>query len=97
MVLSREEVDQIALSSAEEILRQLKRAQASYREPVNVPHGLAQSMNEELTASLWYRSRAEHARIRNDEETAKLYEHIADEEGAHYWEFTRRLADLSQE
>ena len=96
MPLSREEVEQIALETAEQIFKQLQVAQAIYVEPRSVVHGLTQSMNEELTASMWYRRRAEHAESRNDQDTAKLYEHIADEEGTHYWEFNKRLSNLSQ-
>ena len=94
MALTREEVDQIALASADEIFKQLQVAQAIYTKPRSVAHGIRQSMNEELTASMWYRKRAEHARSRDDEESAKLYEHIAHEEDTHYWEFSRRLSDL---
>ena len=96
MPLSREEIDQIALASAGEIFKQLQVAQSIYRKPRSVVQGLTQSMHEELTASMWYRDRAEHASSRNDKETAKLYEHIAEEESMHYWEFSKRLSSLSQ-
>jgi len=95
MALSREEIGSIAKETAEEIFKQLQMAQAIYREPTNVAHGLSQSMKEELIASMWYRQRAEHARSRDDEETANLYEHIAGEEASHYWELNKRFSELA--
>jgi rubrerythrin len=57
---------------------------------------LRQSMGEELTASSVYHIRAMTARGVGDEETAKLYEHIADEEDNHYIEFSKRFGEITE-
>lgn len=95
MALSREEIEKISKASADEILEQLSKAKFYFREPPSVQQGLRDSMGEELTAAQWYRERAKHARKQNDDKTATLYDHIADEESHHYWEFNSRLASIS--
>ncbi|MBU1374295.1 MAG: hypothetical protein KJ820_16325 [Bacteroidetes bacterium] len=52
---------------------------------------IRQSMGEELVASSVYHTRALTAREAGDEKTAKLYEHIAEEEDGHWVEFGKRL------
>ena len=56
--------------------------------------GLQESMGEELTAANWYRQRMRYAFSQRDEPTAKLYEHIVDEEDKHYKEFSEQLHTL---
>ena len=62
-----------------------------YEDPVTVEHGLWQSMEEEGVAADFYQARAHHARVNGDEDAAKLYEHIAAEEGNHRNEFHKQL------
>ena len=52
---------------------------------------LQQSMDEESLAATYYRNRAKYSRSQGDEITAKLFEHIAEEEDGHYNEFKDRL------
>ena len=95
MSLSREEIDQIAKATAQEVVKTIREDRLTYREPKTVQQGIQESLGEELTASMWYQLRAKHARGHVDEETAKLYEHIAAEENQHYEEFSKRLNDIS--
>jgi rubrerythrin len=94
MALSREEIDQIAKAIAEELTITIRRYSQSYEEPKSVKEGLAQSMGEELTASMWYQLRARKAQDEGDTKTAELYRHIAEEENQHYNEFSRRRNEL---
>ncbi len=55
---------------------------------------LAQSMLDEAQASSDYRKRAQICQIQGDNETAKLYEHIASEEDGHYNEMKERYQKL---
>jgi len=64
---------------------------ATYKDPRDIGTGLSQSALEEDIASNWYMKRAKHARDNGDEETAKLYEHIANEESVHQKEFNQRF------
>lgn len=97
MPLSREEITALARFTAQEVLNGLDRYAISYQEPQTVQQGLHESMGEELTASSWYRRRAINARLRQgDEETARLYEHVAEEEDQHYQEFNARLNQLTK-
>ena len=57
---------------------------------------LKQSMEEEADAVKAYKKRAWLARSRGDEVSARLWEHIAEEENGHYNEFKDRLAVLGQ-
>lgn len=66
-----------------------------YQEPRSIQVGLAQSMREEEIAAYWYRKRAKDAREKGDETTAKVYEHIADEEDVHYREFKERMLKVN--
>jgi len=61
---------------------------------VDIATDLKTSMLEEQTAATLYKQRAENARNNGDEVTAKLWEHIADEEIGHYNEFKDRLDSL---
>jgi hypothetical protein len=61
-----------------------------YKPPETVGQGLHDSMREENIAADWYRRRGMHARLRGDEGTADLYEHIAREEDHHHQEFKKR-------
>ena len=99
MALSREEIEQIAKSTAQSVLEGLHRYTVAYKEPETIEQGLQDSMIEERTAADWYRKRAEHATVRGerDQRTSALYEHIADEEDRHYDEFNARLQELSKE
>jgi len=94
MGLTREEIDQIAQKVAEEVTITIRRYTQSYEAPKSIQAGLAQSMGEELTASMWYQLRARDAKEKGDNITADLYNHIAIEENDHYVEFNRRREDL---
>jgi rubrerythrin len=60
----------------------------------NIKEDLSQSMVDELGAATDYNGRAKLAREQGDEETAKLWEHIAEEEKGHFNEFSQRLKNL---
>jgi rubrerythrin len=94
MVLSREEIDQIAQKVAEEVTITIRRYAQSYEAPKSIQEGLAQSMGEELTASMWYQLRARDAKDKGDSKTAELYYHIAEEENLHYIELNRRREEI---
>lgn len=96
MALSREEIEQLARATAQEVVNTLHRYPRVYQDPENVLNGLSQSMEEEITAEKWYRLRAEHARRQGDELTAELYEHIAGEEDGHYREFLKQTGKILQ-
>lgn len=95
MVLSREEIALIAKETAQEVVKTVREDRLTYHEPETVQQGLQEGLGEELVASMWYQLRAGHARCHGDEETAKLYEHIAAEENHHYEEFNKRLIKIS--
>ena len=95
MALSREEVEKIAQASAQRVLEGLNRYAVKYREPKTIEEGLQDSMVEESTAANWYRRRGMDARLKGDEATADLYEHVANEEGHHYQEFKERVSILA--
>lgn len=76
MALSREEIKQIADSIAEELVITIRRYSQTYQEPKTIKMGLAESMGEELTASMWYQLRANKAKQGGDSKTADLYYHI---------------------
>src|SRR5487761_2034056 len=97
MALSREEVEQIAKSSAQSVLEGLHRYTVDYKEPDSIEKGLQDSMVEERTAANWYRKRAEHAATHGDPHTAALHQHIADEEDTHWTEFNARLLQISKD
>ena len=61
---------------------------------MSIQSDLDHSMNDEISASITYRKRAEFARSRGDEVSAKLWEHIAEEEDGHYNEFKDRLTTI---
>jgi rubrerythrin len=61
-----------------------------YKPPETISQGLKESMLEERSAADFYRRRGMHARLKEDEETADLYEHIAREEDQHFDEFKQR-------
>ena len=67
---------------------------SAYKDPVDLAGGVAQSATEESIAADWYEQRARHARNNGDEETARLYEHIAKEERGHWYEFRTREGQL---
>jgi len=98
MPLLREEIEQIAKSSAQAVLEGLHRYSVDYKEPETIEQGLQDSMIEERTAADWYRKRAEHATVQGerDQRTSALYEHIATEEDRHYDEFKARLQELGK-
>jgi len=52
------------------------------------------SMREEASAVTDYKRRAASARSEGDEVSAKLWEHIAEEEDGHYNEFKDRLSSI---
>ena len=98
MPLSREEVEQIAKSSAQTVLEGLHRYTVAYKEPDSIEQGLQDSMIEERTAADWYRKRAEHAAIAPiDSKTFNLYRHIAEEEDRHYDELNARLQEVGNQ
>jgi len=94
MPLSREEIEQIAKSSAQTVLEGLHRYAVEYEEPSTIPNGLRSSMIEETTATEWYRRRALNAEKHADLTTYALYKHIAEEENKHYGEFHARLQQV---
>lgn len=55
---------------------------------------LKKSLDDEMKAIQTYRTRKEFALKTGDKETAKLYEHIADEELTHYEELLKRLQKI---
>jgi hypothetical protein len=91
MGLSREEIEAIGSSIAQDVLENIHRYTVEYKEPKSIAQGLQDSMVEEKTADDWYMKRAKHAREHGDENTAGLYEHIAGEERNHYEEFRIQL------
>jgi rubrerythrin len=95
MALSKEDIQKIAETSAQQVLESLHRYTVAYQEPRDVEDGLLNSMVEERTASYWYHQRAEHARRQGDKDTAELYEHVAKEEDEHYEEFRKRTKELT--
>ena len=96
MPLSREEVEQIAKSSAQTVLEGLHRYAVAYKEPETIEQGLQDSMIEERTAADWYRKRADNASIAPiDSKTFNLYRHIAEEEDRHYDELNARLQQIN--
>jgi rubrerythrin len=94
MELSHEDIERIAKKVAEEVAITVGRDSRSYEAPKSVEEGLAQSMGEELTASMFYQLRARDARENGDITTAELYRHIAEEENQHFEEFNRRRNQL---
>ncbi len=96
MDLSREEINRIAMATAQEVVNKLHRYAITYHSPATVEEGLSESMGEELTAGDWYRRRAAEAREKfGDEATARLYEDIArDELDDHYLRFGKRLEEI---
>lgn len=98
MPLSREEVEQIAKSSAQAVLEGLHRYAVEYKEPDTVEQGLQDSMIEERTAADWYRKRAKNAADYHvDGETMALYQDIAVDEDEHYSRLNDRLQKLTKE
>lgn len=97
-MLTPQEIQQIAKSTADEVIERIHRYPLEYKEPDNVEDGLRESMSEELTAADWYRRRAANARSKGDETTSQLYEKIAnDEENEHYVWFSDRLKQIGGE
>jgi rubrerythrin len=96
MELSREQIEQIASSTAQNVLENLHRYAVEYKAPSTIEEGLRDSMIEEKTATDWYMKRAKHARSMGDEATGGLYNHIAEEEEKHYREFARQLPSLDK-
>jgi rubrerythrin len=90
MALSEGEIREIAQICAHKVLEELHRYTVDYKEPKDIRQGLLDSMVEEKTAADWYRKRGMDARMKGDETTANLYEHVASEEGHHYQEFKER-------
>ena len=66
MALTREEIDQIAEKVAQEVAITIRRYSQSYEAPKSIQEGLAQSMGEELTASMWYQLRARDAKEKGE-------------------------------
>jgi rubrerythrin len=96
MVMTRDEITEVARATAQEVINQLHSYQIAYQDPKTVLEGLQQSMGEELTAGNWYRRRAINARLKHgDEETAKIYEEIAGDEDSHYVLFSKRADVIS--
>ena len=58
---------------------------------------LGKSIGEEALATAVYLKRAAVARAHRDTESAKLWEHIADEESGHYREFKERRLQLEEQ
>jgi rubrerythrin len=98
VALSREEIEEIAQVTAQEVINKLHRYAMTFQMPASVAEGLRESMGEELTAADWYLRRAKNARVvHGDEETAKLYEDIAkDEAQDHYVRFGQRLEEITR-
>jgi len=98
MPLSREEITQIAKSTAQTVLEGLHRYAVAYKEPETIEQGLQDSMIEERTAYDWYRKRAEHAEHKlNSFQTADLYRHISEEEDRHYNELEQWLRVIQRQ
>jgi len=97
MELSREEVIAIAQETAQRVLEGIHRYAVDYKEPQTIKEGLRDSMIEESTAADWYRRRGMDARLKDDKETADLYEHVAREEDDHHREFKERVDALIAE
>jgi rubrerythrin len=95
MVLSREEIEQIAKRTADEVVNKLQTYAPIYEDPATVEEGLASSMQEELIAAEWYEKRATHALQEGDDVTYELYQHIAQEERGHREEYGHRLHELA--
>jgi rubrerythrin len=94
MVLTRDEISEIAGQIADDLVVYINQSRTQFREPKTVEAGLKESMSEELTASMWYQLRARNARGYDDVETAKLYEELARDENQHYEELGQRLNTL---
>lgn len=91
MALTREEIEQIAKSSAQSVLEGLHRYAVDYKEPETIEQGLQDSMVEERTAADWYDKRAKHAGAHGDGQAQALYEFIANDEDNHYLLLNDRL------
>ncbi len=98
MELTRDQIADIAKSTAQTVLEGLHQYAVEYKEPETIEQGLQDSMIEERTAANWYDKRAQNAvEYCADDETAKLYLHIAEEEKQHYDELNVRLRQLEEE
>lgn len=64
---------------------------------MDVRSNLQQSMDEEAAAGRAYRERAISARLEGDDVSARLWEHVADEEDGHYYEFKDRLNAIREQ
>ncbi len=96
--MDKEEIEQIAKSSAQAVLEGLHRYAVDYKEPESVEQGLQDSMVEERTAADWYRKRAKNAADYHvDAETMALYQDMAVDEDEHYVRLNARLQKLTKE
>jgi bacterioferritin (cytochrome b1) len=95
MELSREEIRDIGIATAQHVLEGLHRYTVDYVPPSSIQQGLRDSMVEERTANDWYHRRSKMAAQLGDKTTADLYIHIAGEEEQHWKEFGTRLAAIS--
>jgi rubrerythrin len=94
MQLSKEDIAEIAKVTAQAVIKAVREDKPIYHVPTSVQEGLEDSMEEELTASMWYQLRARHAAEHGFHDTAKLYNHIASEESLHYEELSKRLIEM---
>ena len=96
MELSREEIRDIGIATAQHVLEGLHRYTVDYVPPSSIQQGLRDSMIEERTANDWYHRRAKMAGQLGDKTTADLYIHIAGEEEQHWKEFGSRLNAIAE-
>lgn len=97
MALNREEIEQIARSTAQAVLEGLHRYAVDYKEPESIEQGLQDSMIEERTAADWYRKRAKNAAEQAVFSVETLYKSIAVDEDEHYDRFKAMLDTLAKE
>ena len=87
MALSREEIRDIGIATAQHVLEGLGRYTKDYVPPSSIPQGLRDSMIEERTAGDWYRRRANMAKQLGDIDTVAVYEEVIKDEEEHYFKF----------
>ena len=87
MALSREEIRDIGIATAQHVLEGLGRYTKEYVPPSSIPQGLRDSMIEERTAGDWYRKRANMAKQLGDVDTVAVYEEVIKDEEDHYYKF----------
>ena len=93
MALSREEIRDIGIATAQHVLEGLGRYTKDYVPPSSIPQGLRDSMIEERTAGDWYRRRANMAKQLGDMDTVAVYQEVIKDEEEHYFKFGELLQE----